>query len=301
MAQYKVPQDVEADDKLLGPFTARQFIYLLVVAGSIALAVALFGIFPLLAIIPVPVILFFGALALPLKKDQPMETYFAALVSFYLKPHKRLWEPGQSESTIKITAPKKVEPSRVRDISQDEASHRLSFLAEIVDTEGHAIKGTGLSPIKQEVYAEASKTADMFETSNFATNNIGQVIQSETAARHAAAIQQMKTAIDDVNAWTSTHDTTIQKFSAASTPQPTPSSAIVTPGMPVAPPNAAANQPQIQPQPQPTAPPPPQQPPQPNPTLVDLSRDQDLSIQTIAREANRRQQAHDNEVFIPLH
>ncbi|MCF0232804.1 MAG: PrgI family protein, partial [Enterococcus sp.] len=39
MAQYKVPQNVEADDKLLGPFSFRQFIYLLVAAGGIALAV----------------------------------------------------------------------------------------------------------------------------------------------------------------------------------------------------------------------------------------------------------------------
>ena len=34
MAVYKVAQDVEADDKLLGPFTARQFIYLIIVALS---------------------------------------------------------------------------------------------------------------------------------------------------------------------------------------------------------------------------------------------------------------------------
>ena len=75
MAQYKVPQDVEADDKLLGPFSFRQFVYLLIAGGLIALAVGLFQLFPLLAIIPLPPVLLFVALALPLKKDQPMETY----------------------------------------------------------------------------------------------------------------------------------------------------------------------------------------------------------------------------------
>ena len=65
MAQYKVPQDVEADDKLLGPFSFRQFVYLLVVGGCIALAIGLFQIFPLLAIIPLPFIILFAALALP--------------------------------------------------------------------------------------------------------------------------------------------------------------------------------------------------------------------------------------------
>ena len=58
MAQYKVPQDVEADDKLVGPFTFRQLCYLFIAFGLGALAVLLFNIFPLLAAIPVPFILF---------------------------------------------------------------------------------------------------------------------------------------------------------------------------------------------------------------------------------------------------
>ncbi len=45
MASYKVPQDVEADDKLLGPFSFRQFIYLIIVAMAIALAWALSQLF----------------------------------------------------------------------------------------------------------------------------------------------------------------------------------------------------------------------------------------------------------------
>ena len=38
MAEHKVPQDVEAEDKLLGPFSFRQFLYLLVALGAGALA-----------------------------------------------------------------------------------------------------------------------------------------------------------------------------------------------------------------------------------------------------------------------
>ena len=51
MGVYKVPQDVEADDKLLGPFSFRQFIYLLVLTALIALAFALGRIFILIAFI----------------------------------------------------------------------------------------------------------------------------------------------------------------------------------------------------------------------------------------------------------
>ena len=192
MANYKVPQDVEAEDKLLGPFTFRQFVYLMVVFGAIVLAVGLFQIFPLLAVIPVPFGLFFLILALPIKKDQPMETYLAAILTYHLKPKKRLWMPGQSESTILITAPKKVEPSRVRNITEEEASHRLSFLASLVDTEGRAIKSNG-SAMRDEFYAEAYNTTDMFDQAN--SSNLSNMITREQQAHHAEIVSQMRAAI----------------------------------------------------------------------------------------------------------
>lgn len=192
MATYKVPQDVEADDKLLGPFSFRQFIYLMICLGCVMLMVFLFQLFPLLAIIPLPIFLFFGALALPLKKDQPMETYLAALVSYIFKPHKRFWTPGQKESTIIITTPKIVEPSRVRNITEEEAGHRLSFLADIVDTEGYTIK-TANNSMRDEFYAEAYNTSDMFDNAN--TTTIRNLITEEQQQRHAAAVDQMRIAI----------------------------------------------------------------------------------------------------------
>lgn len=121
-----------------------------------------------------------------------METYFAALLSFYLKPNKRYWMPGQSESTILITAPKKVEASRSRDITQDEASHRLSFLAEIIDSEGHAIKNASTT-MKDDFYAEAYNTTDMFERNdNYNLNNLMTQQQDE---RREAVVNQMRDAI----------------------------------------------------------------------------------------------------------
>ncbi len=173
MSVYKVPQDVEADDKLLGPFNFRQFIYLIIVAGCIALDIFLWGIFPGLIILPLPVIIFFGALALPLRKNQPMETYLAAIVSFYLKPHKRLWQPDGIEHLIQISAPINKEDSLIKDISQMEASRRLSYLADIVDTEGWAIKHS-VAPtqtaVREEYSNEARSAEDMFDNSRISSN-----------------------------------------------------------------------------------------------------------------------------------
>ena len=193
MAQYKVPQDVEADDKLIGPFSFRQFVYLLIVGGLIALAVGLFQLFPLLAIIPVPFAMFFLVLALPLKKDQPMETYLAAIVSYYLKPHTRIWAPGQRESTILITAPKIIEKVRTRNLSSEEATHRLSFLADLVDTEGYAIKGAGNNSMREDLIAEANATTDMFDS--YESKNLERAISQNQTIRQQEAKESVQTEV----------------------------------------------------------------------------------------------------------
>lgn len=192
MAQYKVPQDVEAEDKLLGPFTFRQFIYLIIAAACVAAAWGLFQIFPLLAILPLPFAGFFAVLALPLKKDQPMETYLAAIVNFHLKPRKRVWIPGQRESTIVITAPKTIEKPRARDITEEEASHRLSFLADIIDTEGRSIRGTSNTSMRDEYAAEADAAVDILDQ----PTQIDQMIAREQTDRHNELVNRMRAQLE---------------------------------------------------------------------------------------------------------
>lgn len=338
MAQYKVPQDVEADDKLLGPFTFRQFVYLLIAAGLIALAVLLFKLFPLLVIIPIPPILLLLALALPLKKDQPMETYLAAIVSYYLKPRKRLWTPGQRESTIEITAPKIVEDKRVRDISGEEATHRLSFLADVVDSGGYSIKNGG-GIMRDDLAAEASAAQDMFENNHFDVLNT--VISKDETTRHEEVVNEMRAAIEKQNnvfgSPSGTTPTVFRKSEEKVISMPNPIPVQPTPAQAPTQPTA---QPATQSQPvQPTTPsyipekdrelfssaavvvpgskdqgevkeasnrvekpvPKPVAKPAPKRDIVDLANNPDFTIATIAKQANRINRKDDGEVFISLH
>lgn len=258
MAQYKVPQDVEAEDKLLGPFTFRQFIYLLIAAAGIAGAWGLFQLFPLLALIPLPFVFFFGVLALPLKKDQPMETYLAAIISFYFKPNRRIWTAGQRESTIKIIAPKKAEKSRTRNLTEEEASHRLSFLASIIDTEGYAIRGD--SSMKDEYAAEADTIEDVLDADNPV---IDRIIEQEQTERKQELIAQMRTAINRTD--------NLIAAPSANAPIAAPSPILPAPSLP-------------QPQAMPTT------PTAINQQLQNLATNNSFSIQTIAQQANRIQQ-----------
>lgn len=281
MATYKVPQDVEAEDRLLGPFTFRQFIYLLIAAIAGALAAALFQIFPLLALLPTPVIFFFLVLALPLKKDQPMETYLAAIISFYMKPNKRFWRPGQGETTIQITAPKIVEKSRTRDISEEEASHRLSFLSNLVDSEGYAIRGNHNGNFTENFIADTEDVNDFMDDSQ--NQNLINLMQKEKVARHAEIINQMKAAINNTEnamgpATISSHQTTLGSnsfsqnqttMSQTSSNQPTPNP--FTQNQTIQNTNTLANRNQSI----------------LNSNYQNLANNQNFSINTISKEANR--------------
>lgn len=197
MATYKVPQDVEADDKLIGPFSFRQFIYLIAVVLAGAAAYGLSRIFIGLVIIPLPIIVFFGALALPLRKDQPMEVYMAAMVSFYLKPRKRLWDPEGIETLIEITAPKTYDDNRTNNLSQSEAEQRLSYLADIVDSGGWAIRGTGTTAstsINNDIYLEAQSAEDVLDGNTTIAQSFNKMMSESTNKAKEEAIERMKAA-----------------------------------------------------------------------------------------------------------
>ena len=195
MAVYKVPQDVEADDKLIGPFSFGQFILIILVVVGIALGWGLRRLFVALAIIPLPIVLFFGLLALPLRKDQPMEIYMAAIVSFYLKPRRRLWSPDGIESLVEITAPKTVEVQRTKELSQGEAEQRLSYLADIVDTRGWAVRGVASpetnSAMNTDAFFEAQQAVDVLDDQGGVAQSFDAMISQSDAKRRQEIIEHM--------------------------------------------------------------------------------------------------------------
>ncbi|HRN90398.1 MAG TPA: PrgI family protein [Candidatus Saccharibacteria bacterium] len=309
MAEYKVPQDVEADDKLIGPFSFRQFVYLIVVALSIGAAWGLGNLFLPLAIIPLPLIIFFGALALPLRKDQPMEIFLAAMVSFYLKPRKRIWDPDGLESLIEITVPKTVEVMRSKNISQDEAHQRFSYLAEVVDSQGWAVRGVQApnSAMNTDAYFEAQQTQDFLDSNNTVAQNLDHKLEQSDSKRREETLERIRkqAAASSVAPPTSSPsgaynyfgDSTTQPIAANDntttddtnpTYNPYPDEIKQTVIQPVSS--------TINPTPITTS------ENTPSTDIMNLATNADLSIQTIAREASRLQGKSDlkEEVVISL-
>ena len=302
MSVYKVPQDVEAEDKLLGPFSFRQFVFLIIAVIGIAIAYGLSTIFLPLAIIPVPIILFFGALALPLKKDQPMEVYLAAVISFMLKPKKRLWQPDGIERLVEVIAPKVEEKTYGNNYDQAEVQRRLSYLANLVDSQGWSIRGVNNpnSSMRADLFNEGQAANDILDENSTTAQNINHLINQSDVRRRQEVIQKMQTGQSATPPPTQTPqssqpDNPTPAAPLQMNPYPTMRQSVLNPvsGQPTA--NAPSQtQPTTTPQASVNEVP---------PAIIELANNRDLSIETIAREANRIQQENklsDEEVVISL-
>ena len=187
MAEHKVPQDIEAEDKILGPFSFRQFIYLIIAVAGGAAAFGLWQLAPPLAILPLPVIGLFLILALPLRKDQPMETFVAAMVRFWFTPRVRLWDPDGSDMMVEITNPPIDDDPIARKIKGDEAVSRLSLLSEIEDSQGWVTRGViNNTSLNDELAASAGDAPDVLADSSTADKFNSLLDKSDQATREAA-------------------------------------------------------------------------------------------------------------------
>lgn len=295
MAVYKVPQDVEAEDKLLGPFSFKQFIFLIVAIGMIALAWGLFSVLPPLAIIPVPVALFFGALALPLRKDQPMEVYLAAVISFILKPKQRLWRADGIERMVEVIAPRVEEKQYGKGYDQAEVNRRLSYLATLVDTHGWSVRGVDNpnssvmnSSMQADWYNEAQTAQDPLDPSSKTARAFETLIERADEKRHDDIVQQMQRAQATPTTQDNQDDQAHSPQPSTFNPYPTMQQSIITP---------ISEQPtthadQVPPSTAPVS-----------PAIMDLARNHsDLSVASLQREAGRIQKEHDKEeIVISLH
>ncbi|MBI1957253.1 MAG: PrgI family protein [Candidatus Niyogibacteria bacterium] len=104
MRQFDVPQFIDVEDKIFGPLTLKQFVYLL---GGAAFVFILYVFLPLfLAILfGLPVAGFAAALAFYKINNQPFIKVVSNAISYYLGSRLYIWKRG-GEGTEKSTAAK---------------------------------------------------------------------------------------------------------------------------------------------------------------------------------------------------
>lgn len=214
MATYKVLQDIEAEDKLVGPLSLRQFIYAGVAAVCVYIcflaysrnAMFLIGIF-----LPIAgACIFF---AFPWKGEQPTEIWALARLRFMVKPRVRVWNQSGQKDLVTIIAPRtKVVPKQnVRNLSQNEVQSRLKALADTIDSRGWAtrnanyqyymnqqravgsdrlINASDLKPdaIPMDAFLPAN---DMLDAQSSVAQNFDTLLNRSTQANRQRVMQQM--------------------------------------------------------------------------------------------------------------
>jgi hypothetical protein len=92
--EYQVPQFIEIEDKIVGPLTLKQFIY---VAGSAGLCIVFFFYLPFLfaVLVALPVAAFGGALAFYRVNGKPFIEIVEAAFNYYTGAKLLLWKHAE--------------------------------------------------------------------------------------------------------------------------------------------------------------------------------------------------------------
>lgn len=101
--QFKVPQNIDMQDRILGPLTLFQLLFLLI---GFLIVYGLFrtGSILLFVFVGIPLGLILLALAFVKINEQPFGKFLIAFVLFELRPKTRLWHKGGQLPKVSVNA-----------------------------------------------------------------------------------------------------------------------------------------------------------------------------------------------------
>ncbi|MFA6414419.1 MAG: PrgI family protein [Candidatus Paceibacterota bacterium] len=135
--EYQVPQFIEVEDKIIGPLTLKQFIY---IAGAGGLTVIFFSYlsFFFALLLSAPVVAFAAALAFYKVNGKPFIEVLEAGFSYYTGSKLFLWKHAEPKAAVKSAPSMTPEASPARRTSPKLTRGKLSELAWSLD-----VKPTG--------------------------------------------------------------------------------------------------------------------------------------------------------------
>src|SRR4030042_4289238 len=104
--QFQVPQNIDLEDKIIGPLTLKQFIILLI-GGMFDYMWYTFFDTGLFVILMIPTTLFTLALVFAKVREEPFPKFLANLVLFALKPKILTWGKTEKPKIIEVRKAKK--------------------------------------------------------------------------------------------------------------------------------------------------------------------------------------------------
>lgn len=128
--QFKVPQNIDMQDRILGPLTLFQLLYLLIgflVTYSLFRSGSILGFI----FIGIPVAVLTLALAFIKINDQPFHRFLLSMILFVFRPKLRLWHKGGTSPKVTVSATATSQKAVVTPKTLDQK--RLSTIAQKLD------------------------------------------------------------------------------------------------------------------------------------------------------------------------
>ncbi|MBU0646553.1 PrgI family protein [Patescibacteria group bacterium] len=134
--QFTVPQFIDAEDKILGPITIRQFVILLVAFMTDAVLYKLLPFVPFL-LVAIPLIAVAGIIAFVKINGMPFHYFILNLLQTLKRPQLRVWDKTINDSELRdlikvVKEPPPPPPERKAPVSRS----RLNELTLVVNTGG---------------------------------------------------------------------------------------------------------------------------------------------------------------------
>ena len=96
--RFQIPQFIDVEDKIFGPFTLKQFIYIAGGASAAVATISIFGLF-LGLLISSPIIILAGALAFYKINNRPFIYTMESAFKYLTKDKLYIWKKTEEESS----------------------------------------------------------------------------------------------------------------------------------------------------------------------------------------------------------
>jgi PrgI family protein len=205
MGQYKVPQNVEAEDHILGALTFRQFIFAMIGFGWAAICFAIFRKIPaVMILLGFPPTLLLMLLAFYTRDGQNFEQILIAMVGFFAASRKRYWVKEEITETYRVEPAKHI--AEVTQRNPDEVMGELEKLSTLIDSRGWnkppdiatsqivpATKHEDRIVAPPAPHAPEEPKTDMLDAKSPLAQNLSELLQNAAEDVREEAMNQMTT------------------------------------------------------------------------------------------------------------
>ncbi len=135
--RYRVPQNIDMEDKIIGPLTMAQFVFVLL--GGMLIYIDFVALFTSLPIVfwvtAIPIFLLTLAFGFGKVQDQPFPKFLVSVLLYLTRPKSRIWQKDPAISHLAVVTKTATTPEQSSVRGDSLGRHDVRSLASILDTQ----------------------------------------------------------------------------------------------------------------------------------------------------------------------